>query len=283
MAEIPDQRDGGGRVGDDLWRRPEPAFGTTPVVPTPVTSESNVPPPHAPQASVPPPPARMPYIGSVFSAVRGVGLAVQIMLGVVSLIGIGEIVSLFGRISLINRILEAPRSVSLIEADQSDQAVRSWSIGWEVAYLATAIVFSVWFFRVRKNAGLWEPQNQRRSQGWSFWGWVCPIVNFWFPFHIASDALESSRVAATPPRTGRVILGFWWGTWLAQFVVSAITRAIGSGDHTAAATIATAKVEIIGDGIFLACGVLAILLVRNLSDLQHRKINTPYVPGTWSG
>ena len=259
MTEVPGQRDGG-RDDDDVWRMPPPS----PQEPRPF-------PPTAP----PPPQWASSYVGTVFAPVRGLGIGVSIMIGLVLVVQIGEISSLFGRINLVNRVLDNPGAVSMAQATQSDETVRNWVVASGVAYLAAAILFAIWFFRIRKNAGRWEPQTQRRSQGWSFWGWVCPIVNFWFPFQIASDALESSRTISNPVRSGRLLLGFWWATWLSQFVFGAVTRSMGSGDQTASKVVAIAKVEIVGDVVYLISGVLAIFVVRTLTELQQLKMNDP--------
>ena len=56
-----------------------------------------------------------------------------------------------------------------------------------IAVLCTIPVFLVWFSRVRHNAGLWGPQ--RRSRGWAIGAWFTPVVNLWFPYQIAADAV----------------------------------------------------------------------------------------------
>lgn len=27
----------------------------------------------------------------------------------------------------------------------------------------------------------------KRARGWTFWGWIVPIVNLWFPFQLMGD------------------------------------------------------------------------------------------------
>jgi NADH:ubiquinone oxidoreductase subunit 6 (subunit J) len=269
MNEIPEQYQPLSGASDDYWRTPpdHPMFAATPPLVGPPAAYR---PSHAPYAH---------YNGPVLtSSVRSLGLALQIMLAGVSLVGVAQIVALFGRINLLQRILTNPEAIAMADATRSDQSVRRWAIIWLVAYLATAIVFSVWFFRIRKNAGAWAQDRQRRAQAWSFWAWVCPIVNFWFPFQIASDALESSRMPYSPERNGRTVLRLWWAAWLLQFPLSGISRILTTQTKTATNVIAGTRVDIIGDVALLAAGVLAILMVRQLTGLQDRKINTPDAP-----
>jgi hypothetical protein len=48
------------------------------------------------------------------------------------------------------------------------------------------ILFIVWFRRARINAGH-RGWRQRRALGWTFWGWVLPVVSLWIPFQIMGD------------------------------------------------------------------------------------------------
>ena len=77
-----------------------------------------------------------------------------------------------------------------------------------------SIVFVLWFHRARINAEILG-YRQRHSPGWTFWGWVVPIVNLWFPFQIMGDMWR----AALPARRRRhlaTLPALCWTCWLAS-------------------------------------------------------------------
>lgn len=93
--------------------------------------------------------------------------------------------------------------------------------------LAADIVFWVFLWRMRVNAeAIAGPQSHRLSRGWTFWGWICPIVNFWFPYLIVVDIYRAS----TPDRSddGGIVLR-WWITPLISagvFLLLSLARSI---------------------------------------------------------
>src|SRR5690242_21013901 len=56
----------------------------------------------------------------------------------------------------------------------------------DITIIGLSILFVVWFRRARINAERHD-YPQRRARGWTFWGWIVPIVNIWFPFQIMGD------------------------------------------------------------------------------------------------
>src|SRR5688572_18369651 len=59
------------------------------------------------------------------------------------------------------------------------------------SYVATCL----WLWRARQNSELLGPgHHHARSRGWVWGGWVCPIVNLWFPFQVVKGVhLASTR------------------------------------------------------------------------------------------
>lgn len=86
-------------------------------------------------------------------------------------------------------------------------------------FLAVATVFLIWFYRVRKNAGLWGPH--RRAQGWTIGAWFTPGVNLWFPVQIIRDVARASstELPEHPEQTAvaRLVAG-WWACWVLSWV-----------------------------------------------------------------
>ncbi|WP_409474502.1 DUF4328 domain-containing protein [Streptomyces sp. HC307] len=76
------------------------------------------------------------------------------------------------------------------------------------AYAPCAVMFIVWFFRMRRSTGLMAPDRFRSGLGWAIGAWFIPIANLWMPYRIASTCGEPRprcRPTASPTvhRCGR--------------------------------------------------------------------------------
>lgn len=56
----------------------------------------------------------------------------------------------------------------------------------DITIFGLSILFVVWFRRARISAE-GRDYRQRRARGWTFWGWIIPVVSIWFPFQLMGD------------------------------------------------------------------------------------------------
>jgi len=82
----------------------------------------------------------------------------------------------------------------------------------DIAIFGFGIMFVVWFRRARINAER-SGWRQRRARGWTFWGWLLPIVSLWFPFQLMADIWRAGLPADQRRRTAW-LPALWWTTWL---------------------------------------------------------------------
>jgi hypothetical protein len=145
-----------------------------------------------------------------------------------------------------------PRSIDLAEADASDQFVFAATMVWNVVLVATAVLFVVWFFRLRRNAWL-------------------PVVNFRIPFQVAQDALTATKPPGSPDKTGKGALRFWWIMWVAMVVVGFVNRAWGQELDTLAEVRRYTSNSILLTLVSLVAAIAAIGAVRVLTAAQERR------------
>ncbi|MEU6883456.1 DUF4328 domain-containing protein [Streptomyces sp. NPDC046712] len=140
-------------------------------------------------------------------------------------------------------------------------------------YVATGIVFIVWFHRLRRNAGVWAGDLQSRGPGWAIGGWFIPIGNLWIPRGIAVDIWRASRLApyAADGKSELTLLNSWWGFWVAGTVVDRIAARLYSNAYTADAYVTAASWSFVGYALDIAAAVLAIRFVPRLTSMQHAK------------
>jgi hypothetical protein len=60
----------------------------------------------------------------------------------------------------------------------------------------------------------------RLKRGWVIWGWVVPIVSFWFPKRVTEDLVKAkvSRLKEVDP-IGKTS-GTWWATWVSFILLN---------------------------------------------------------------
>ncbi|MEU3605914.1 DUF4328 domain-containing protein [Streptomyces sp. NPDC035033] len=141
------------------------------------------------------------------------------------------------------------------------------------AYLATIVLFLVWFHRVRRNADVWALDIQSRTPGWAIGAWFIPIANLWIPRAIAADIWRASRQDpyASDGAREMALLNSWWAFWVAGAVTDQVASRMYSRAETLDAWTTAAAWSLAGYLFTIAAGVLAILFVRRLTSMQHAK------------
>ncbi|WP_157979792.1 DUF4328 domain-containing protein [Kribbella monticola] len=104
-------------------------------------------------------------------------------------------------------------------------------------FLGTGIAFLIWLWQARENTEILKPDfassyqggynsrsgAHRHAQGWTVGGWICPIVQFWYPLQIVQDVVTASEPPNEPgvARSGQVksLLYSWWASWTAFWVI----------------------------------------------------------------
>lgn len=78
-----------------------------------------------------------------------------------------------------------------------------------------------------------NPGSMRLKKGWVTWGWLIPIVSFWFPKRIVDDLVAArANRTGTPNPIGKAS-GTWWATWISFVLINdlgAFNAIIGAAD-----------------------------------------------------
>ncbi|MEU9855913.1 DUF4328 domain-containing protein [Streptomyces sp. NPDC047974] len=142
-----------------------------------------------------------------------------------------------------------------------------------LAYLATVVVFIIWFHQVRSNAGVWAPDLQSRTPGWAIGSWFIPIGNLWIPRQIAVEVWRASRPDPYAADGARelTLLNSWWTCFVVGVAVDRLSSGLYKQADTLDALTTAATWSMAGYVFIVASGVLAILFVRRLTSMQHTK------------
>ncbi|MFE5943738.1 DUF4328 domain-containing protein [Streptomyces sp. NPDC056480] len=139
--------------------------------------------------------------------------------------------------------------------------------------LPTQIVFIIWFFRVRRNAGVFAPDLHRGGPGWAIGAWFVPIAQFWWPRSVAAGTWRASR--RDPYGDGKeeslALLNWWWAVWIVSVLFGAFASAVYDDADRADEFWAGAGLLVAWAALDIVAAVLAILFVRRLTSMQHTK------------
>ncbi|MFE1009759.1 DUF4328 domain-containing protein [Streptomyces sp. NPDC058794] len=232
-------------------------------------------------ASTPVPSSHPPAPGPVLRSPVGLAQAVTALLGVVVVADLLIVAASLNMRSLMGEVASGGvADFDEGEASRADYAMAGSAVLYVVAMLATAVVFVIWFHRVRHNAEVFAPDTQSRAPGWAIACWFIPIANLWIPRGIAADVL---RAAQPDPYSGsprhRGILNAWWGAWVWAVVFDRYASRTYDDAQDVDAIHDAAGLVMAGAGFDALAAVLAILFVRRLTAAQHEKaLAGPAVP-----
>lgn len=138
------------------------------------------------------------------------------------------------------------------------------------AYLATAVVFLVWFRRVRLNAEVFDAHAQPMKPGWAIGAWFVPLANFFLVYRIASGIWTASTPDSRPAAS-RVPLNAWWAGLLGSRLFAVWADRGDDAAREADEYLNAFGPLIAADVLDIASAVLAILFVRRLTAMQGER------------
>ncbi|MEU7108926.1 DUF4328 domain-containing protein [Streptomyces stramineus] len=242
-----------------------------------------------PQAAPPPypyPAAAMPLPVGGVDLRRGVRIALNVLLGVSVVVLLLLFTAQTRQREALADILDGGLTLGGADAiDDADDFVASMTILRYVTLAATATLWVIWFRRARINAEVFAPGTHRKSTGWAVGSWFTPVVNLWFPKQIADDIYRASAPAG-PQSAPKGLLNAWWALWVASAVCGTISSVMystanarlrtggyaeSSWKDDVSALQTSLNVGAFSTLLLIVAGVLAILVVRQLSGLQERR------------
>ncbi|MET9464564.1 DUF4328 domain-containing protein [Streptomyces sp. NPDC006544] len=160
---------------------------------------------------------------------------------------------------------------SLEVADSSLVPIGAWQL---LTGLATAVVFLVWFYRVRCNGQVFRPDGFSQSTGWAVGGWFVPLANLFFPYRTAREIWDASTQHAPDgsyrPTSGALVIA-WWLTFVGGRTLDFLSSRKSLAAETAEAVRDADLFAAMADLTTFGAAVLAVLFVRKLTAMQRVK------------
>ena len=145
--------------------------------------------------------------------------------------------------------------------------------------LPLTVVFLVWFYRARQNAGF-LPGRQRWSPAWTVFAWLVPICFLWFPYQIMADIWQAGQ-PISERSTLRFLPAAWWACWcLAWFTGYHHVTTSSPGSFSSSYTISFGGT--VPSRVFAAAAaVLLALIVKRVSYGPVGRVGTVSASAGW--
>jgi heme/copper-type cytochrome/quinol oxidase subunit 2 len=216
-----------------------------------------------------PPPA-----GGALRSLEGLATALAALLAVGAVVDVLSFgFSLFTWM-LMRDYLADPASVDADSVNLSDTVIIAIGVAQLVLYLATIVVFLVWFHRVRSNGQVFRPDGFTQSPGWAIGGWFVPIANLFFPYRTARETWEASSPYAPDGSHSHVSTApvtAWWLVFLASEFLDRISTKMYTASDTPEELRDASALGAVASLTCVVSAVLAIRFVRKLTALQRAK------------
>ena len=147
-------------------------------------------------------------------------------------------------------------------------------------YVASAVAFLMWQFRVSGNTRRFGISNQRFSPRWGVVTWFIPIVNLFLPYQVIAEIWRgstSTNEESWDKSSVPFVMGVWWGCHLLGALIL-----LSIGEEVTQAYI---LMDMLGTGATLTAGAIVIYLVKRITDRQEENNQhiSPQIPTQASG
>ena len=195
--------------------------------------------------------------------------AAMVLLGVmalVDLLGIADNLYALLYAFLSNSNIGFPSAGAEAVVGLPDWLIAAFGLGVMAAYLATIVVFLMWFYRAHKNLPALGITGLEYSPGWAIGGFFIPILNLVRPYQVAKEIWDSSDPINHPSHSTTVgqfaagqsnLVLTWWITFM-------LSAALGNF----AASYESFGVAILSHIASFAAAVLAIIMIKRIERNQ---------------
>lgn len=200
-------------------------------------------------------------------AIAGLARALTVLLAVACVTGLLSGLASWRRAGVAQSILDGD-DVSAAAADSADLVVAVAAIADVGVTIAIAVVFIVWFWRVIKNSQLLD-RAAAPMAGWAIGSWFIPLANLVLPGYFLNKVDRVSGDDDGHRRTKLLIIGWAVAYGAAIYLSRVIWRVEPIGlDELVVADRRDLGLQL----VYVVAAVLAILLVRSMTDRQHRAL-----------
>ena len=197
---------------------------------------------------------------------RFAGAWAEVALAATVIAQIVFIKAIWDRLSLVDRAVAHPETVSFAGLQSADRQVHTVGLIVFATYAIAGVFFVGWFYRARMSAERYNPGVLRFARGWAIGSWITPILGLWRPYQMTTDVLSAAelpRGAGESDRRGYLMLRVWWFVFIASTISLWYTSA---GNNTSIDAFRTqSKLAIASASLRLIAAIFAIAVVGRIT------------------
>lgn len=144
-----------------------------------------------------------------------------------------------------------------------------------LVFVSTAVTFLMWIHRSYSNLVALNVQSLTSTPGWAVGYWFIPILCLFKPLKIVNEIYHSSDPSLEPDSTRfsfdstTVTHGMWWAFWIIGSIAGNISLRLSLNAETAAATEFAELLDLVLLPVWMVCGALAFVVVREITSRQE--------------
>jgi len=217
----------------------------------------------------------------------------RLLTGLLALSAVACGIAVYHEIVLVGFLDELTRNgfADMARAEEIDAANAGATLLQLGLMAAAGLVFLVWFHRAYRNLSLAGLDGMEFKAKWTVWGFVVPILNLYRPYRIMKEIWTGSTFLAggtgetswreVPPGP---LVGAWWALVIATGVIGQFGFRMGLRTEDPSLLTGATLLTALSDFLEIPTAVVAILLVKRVTDLQEaaaaRRLATDWRMGT---
>ena len=135
--------------------------------------------------------------------------------------------------------------------------------------LITVMLFAMWIYRANFNSRALGAQNMKFTPGWSVGYYFIPFLNLWYPYQAMKEIWKTSKNPTAWENEKRgAILPWWWLFFLANNLLGNVLFKASMDANDINSIISVTKITIIFDMMNILSGLIAIVLVGKVYEMQ---------------
>lgn len=181
-------------------------------------------------------------------------------------------ISEFLRYRLLKSISEGA-NVTTGVAESSDLMQQVLAGIYMLAYFISIVTFLLWFRRGYFNLHE-RVEGINYTEGWAVGAWFIPFLNLLRPLQIMKEMyIESDALIPDENKNYQInnklsIVGWWWGFWIVNNVVSNLQLRLTMNATTIEDHIFTTSLGMISSAIGIPLAILAAIVIRDYSKME---------------
>lgn len=145
-------------------------------------------------------------------------------------------------------------------------------------YVIAGVCFIIWMRRTFRNLRAFKVEGLQCKEWYSVWGFFIPVASLYIPMALVNEIWKASNPAALDgtswkqSKDSRLVVA-WWIAWISFAVTNVVRLMFASQKYQSnfLRLLLSPEAFFILHGIYCAAGVMAILVVREITSRQEKK------------